>query len=191
MAENATARLRGIVALGNAFEATPTALGRHSDAAIPARVRNAINCVDVLVSPAPTALHAWSNAPTRHTRLQPARSATVAHKRSEQPQDKAKADAGHSSRPGGMARSCAITGMQTVRRPARRLLIPVIHVIQAMMAALRRLDGACVDAGVGTVAVAECSVVGVNSREEARKSSIASNAIGGAGCIHVLAKVIK
>jgi hypothetical protein len=50
-----------------------------------------------------------------------------------------------------MSRSAEMVGMHTVRRPARRLLMPVMHVMHRMMviARLRETDcGSSIDAGV-------------------------------------------
>lgn len=42
----------------------------------------------------------------------------------------------HNSRAGGIFRSFAIVGSPTVTKPARRLLIPVIHVTEVMTTAV-------------------------------------------------------
>lgn len=91
-----------------------TALGRHKDAATPARARSAISSEAVLQRPAPKLLPHWSNAPMRRTRRQPNTSATVAQMRSVHPHAKAKADAGQSWSSGGISSSPEMTGMHTV-----------------------------------------------------------------------------
>lgn len=49
-----------------------------------------------------------------------------------------------------MPRSVAITGMHTVNSPASRLLIPVMHVMERMIATVRLVDGVgCVTDGTG------------------------------------------
>lgn len=40
-----------------------------------------------------------------------------------------------------MPRSTAITGMHTVNNPASRLLMPVMHVMEEIMATVRLVDG--------------------------------------------------
>lgn len=65
----------------------------------------------------------------------------MAQRSSVQPHARAKAEAGHSWRPAFMPRSAAMTGIHTVSNPASRLLIPVMQVMEKIMATVRLVEG--------------------------------------------------
>lgn len=96
--------------------------------------RAVINWVEVWASPAPIALADCNKAPTKQARRQPRTSAVAPQGSKVQPHASAKAAAGQSCISWGISSFAAMTGMQTVNRPARRLPMAVMHVMQKMMA---------------------------------------------------------
>lgn len=98
-----------------------------------------------------------------------------------QPHARAKAEAGHSCRPGFMPRSAAITGMHTVISPASRLLMPVMHVMERMMAAVRLVDGVVSEcsAAAGDEAPGVGCCVGFRSEFGARCEGVSEATVAG------------